>query len=150
MWSLPILSGRDGYTNHELSGLQCSEPLTLVCNAENFSSTDIIWFAGSTVLAVYSFSSRDPFPVSLQSDVINGTAQIENAYYNGNFNFINFTLTVNVKDLLPFKEQNITCGTTYTRSNAFNVKNFNAIGENVIIYSTLELCEKMASRQYLQ
>ncbi len=133
MWSLPILSVRDGYANHELSGPQCSEPLTLVCNAENFNSTDIIWFAGSTVLVVYSFRSSQPFPVSLQSDVINGTAQIENAYYNGDFNYIDFTLTVNVKDLLPFQEHNISCGSLYIRSNAFKVKNFNAIGENVSI-----------------
>ncbi len=133
MWSLPILSVRDGFSNQELSGPQCSEPLTLVCNAVNFNSTNITWFAGSTILVAYSFRSSDPFPMSLQSDVINGTAQIENAYYNGDFNYINFTLTVNVKDLLLFQEQNISCGSIYTRSNAFNVKNFNVIGENVII-----------------
>ena len=133
---MPILSVRDGFTNHELSGPQCSEPLTLVCNAENFNSTDIIWFAGSTVLVVYSFRSSQPFPVSLQSDVINGTAQIENAYYNGDFNYINFTLTVNVKDLLLFQEQNISCGSIYIRSNAFNIKNFNVVGK-ITLYKHL-------------
>ncbi len=133
MWCLPILSVRDGFTNHEISGLQCSEPLTLVCNAENFNSTVIIWFAGSTVLVEYAFRASDPFPVSVTSGVVNATAQIENAYYNGNFNYINFTLTVNVKDLLLFQEQNISCGSIYTRSNAFKVKKFNVIGEKVII-----------------
>ncbi len=83
MWSLPILSVRDGYANHELSGPQCSEPLTFICNAENFTSTGISWFAGSTVLVAYALRSSYPFPVSLQSDVINGTAPIENANYYG-------------------------------------------------------------------
>ena len=135
-WCLPILSVRNGFTNHELSGQQCSEPLKLVCNAENLNSTDIIWFAGSTVLAVYSFSSRDQFPLSLQSDVINATAQIENAYYNGNFNYIDFTLTVNVKDLLPFQEQNISCGSMYIRSNAFKINNFQVVGK-ISLYKQL-------------
>ncbi len=100
---------------------RCSREVTLTCNALELNSPRIRWFAGDTVLAEYNFILADVYPRKVMTESINATAQISHANFTTTFNYFNFTLSVNITELLPFQGQNFTCGTTSMRSNAIPV-----------------------------
>ncbi len=112
-----------------LSGPRCSGEVTFTCNAPKFNNPGISWLAGDTVLATYNFIATDVYPKEVMTVPINATAQISNANFSTTFNYFNFTLSVNVNQLIPFQGQNIFCGTTSMKSNAIPVDDLKFLGE---------------------
>ena len=108
---------------------QCLREVTLTCNALEFNSPIISWFAGDTVLARYYFIVIDEYPRVVRTDSTNATAQISYANFTTTFNYFNFTLSVKVNQLIPFQGQNFTCGTTSMRSSAIPVDNLKVLGK---------------------
>ncbi len=114
-----------------LSGPQCPREVTLTCNALEFNSPRISWFAGDTDLAQYNFILTDVYPKEVMTESINATAQISHANFTSTFNFFNFILSTNLNELVPFQGQNITCGTTSMRSSAIPVDNLKLLGKRI-------------------
>ena len=125
---LPHLTSSIG---SQLSGEYCPGSVTLTCNALGFGESGLIdWYISDTLLARYIFDSNHKFPfaVMVQSS-LKAVAQISSSsLFNGQFNFENFTLSVDLEDLLPFQGQNMTCGTIAERSNVFNINKFTILG----------------------
>ncbi len=116
--------------DYELSGPQCSRAVNFTCNALEFNSPRISWFAGDTVLATYNFIVTDVYPKEVMTESINAVAQISHANFTTTFNYFDFTLSVNnLNELIPFKGQNIFCGTTSMRSNVTPVDDLNILGK---------------------
>ena len=116
----------------QLSGEYCPGSITITCNALGFGTSGLIdWYISDTLLARYAYvaSHNFPFAVMVKSS-LNAVAQISSSsFINGQFNFENFTLSVDLDDLLLFQGQNITCGTIIRRSNVFNINKFTIIGK---------------------
>ena len=116
----------------QLSGEYCPGSVTLICNAFGIRYSLIDWYINDTLLAQYSFNSGDFFPsiVMVRSSILNAVAEISSlSVTNSLFTFENFTLSVDLDDLLPFQGQNITCGTITERSNIFNINTFTILGK---------------------
>ncbi len=105
------------------SGPQCPREVTLTCNALEFSRPTISWFAGDTVLATYNYIATDVYPKEVMTESINATAQISHANFTTMFNYVNFTLSVKLDELIAFQGQNFTCGSTSIRSRDIPVDN---------------------------
>ena len=134
---LPQLTSNIG---SQLSGEHCPGSVTLTCNAFDFGESGLIdWYISDTLLARYIYDSNHKFPfaVTVQSS-LKAVAQISSSsLINGQFNFENFTLFVDVEDLLPFQGQNITCGTITVRSNVFIVNRFDILGKSMLVCECL-------------
>ncbi len=65
------------------------------------------------------------------TESINGVAQISHANFTTTFNYFNFTLSVNITELLPFEGQNLFCGITSMRSNVVPVDNLILLGKKI-------------------
>ena len=113
----------------EISGPQCPRVVTFTCNARESSSPRISWYAGETVIATYSYAALDVYPIQVTTaTIINATARLSHAYVAYGINYINFTLSMDLTELIPFQGQNITCR-TLLRSNLLSIKKFSVRGE---------------------
>ena len=125
----------------QLSGEYCPGSVTLTCNALGFGTSGLIdWYISNTLLARYIYSPSDTFPstVMVESSIMSAMVQISSSnFINGQFNFENFTLSVDLDDLLPFQRQTITCGTLADRSNVFNINSFTVLGKIILLHVIL-------------
>ena len=131
MFCQPQLSSSIG--SLELSGEQCPGILTLACDARNFGSSGTInWFVGDDRLAVFDFvEDQTPFTTTTSPNLLNATVQLTSATVtNGQFSYINFTLSAGLSDFLSLQRQNITCGSSLMRSSSFKVAEFTVIIES--------------------
>ena len=116
-----------------LSGEQCPGTLTLTCDAVNLgASSSIEWFVGDDRLAVFDFViDSTPFTTTTNPNLLNATVQLQSASLtNGQFSFINFTLSASLSDFLSLQGQNITCGIFLRRSSSFEITKFTVINES--------------------
>ena len=129
-----VVSGHPHLTSSigsQLFGEYCPGSVTFTCNALGFGTSGLIdWYINDTLLARYTYVASHNFPVTVMvQSSLNAVAQISSSsFFNGQFNFENFTLSVDLEDLLPFQGQNITCGTIAERSNDFNINKFTILG----------------------
>ena len=126
---LPQLTSNIG---SQLSEEYCPGSVTITCNALGFGRSDLIdWYINDTLLARYTYASNHIFPFAVMVNTsLNAVAQISSSSFtNSQFNFENFTLSVDLDDLLPFQGQNITCGTLAERSNVFIINTFEILGK---------------------
>ena len=130
---LPQLTSNIG---SQLSGEYCPGSVTLTCNAFGFGTSGLIdWYISDTLLARYTYVASHKFPFTVMVSSLNAMAQISSSsFINGQFNFENFTLSVDLDDhLLPFEGQNITCGTLADRSNVFSINKFDILGNIMLV-----------------
>ena len=123
----------------KLSGEQCPGTLTLTCDAVNFGTGDIInWFVGDDRLAVFDFAVDSfPFTTTTSPNLLNATVQLQSATLtNGQFSYINFTLSASLSDFLSLQGQNITCGSSLMRSSSFEITSFTVINESSLYPDT--------------
>ena len=121
---LPQLTSSIG---SQLFGEHCPGSVTLTCNTFDFGTDGLIdWYINDTLLARYTYKANHKFPLAVMvQNSLKAVAQISSSsFINGQFNFENFTLSVDLDDLLPFQGQNITCGSFGERSNVFNINKF--------------------------
>ena len=139
----------------ELSGEQCPGTLTLTCDAVNFGTGDTInWFVGDDRLAVFDFAVHSiPFTTTTSPNLLNATVQLQSATFSdGQFSYINFTLSASLSDFLSLQRQNITCGSSLMRSSSFKIAEFSVINESSLYpdagmsSSILFPCLALASR----
>ena len=133
----PQLSSSIG--SMKLSGEQCPGTLTLPCDAVNFGTGDTIsWFVGDDRLAVFDFAvDFTPFTTTTSPNLLNATVQLQSATHtNGQFSYINFTLSASLNDLLSLQGQNITCGSFVMRSSTFEITSFTVINESSLYPDT--------------
>ena len=126
----------------KLSGEQCPGTLTLTCDARNLgTSSSIDWFVGDDRLAVFDFIiDSTPFSTTTSPNLLNATVQLQSATLtNGQFSYINFTLSASVSDFLSLQRQNITCGIFSTRSSSFEITSFTVINESSL-YPDTSMC----------
>ena len=126
---LPQLSSSSG---SQLSGEYCPGSVTITCNALGFGTSGLIdWYINYTLLARYTYLSSHKFPFAVMvQPSLNAVAQISSSsFINGQFYFENFTLLVDLDDLLPLQGLNITCGTLAVRSNVFIINRFDILGK---------------------
>ena len=117
----------------ELSGEQCPGTLTLTCDAVRLGpSGSINWFVGDDRLAVFDFIiDSTPFTTTTSPNLLNATVQLLSATLtNGQFSYINFTLSAGLSDFLSLQGQNITCGSFVMRSSSFEITEFALINES--------------------
>ena len=131
---LPQLTSTIG---SQLSGGYCPGSVIITCNALGFGTSGLIdWYISNTLLARYTYRANDDFPstVMRESSILNAMVQISSSsLINGLFNFDNFTLSVDLDDLLPYEGQTISCGTLAERSNVFNINQFTILGKVILL-----------------
>ena len=123
----------------ELSGEQCPGTLTLTCDARNLGASGTIsWFVGDDRLAVFDVvEDRTPFTTTTSPNLLNATVELELATSsNGQFSYINFTLSAGLSDFLSLQGQNITCGSFLMRSSSFIIAEFTVINESSLYPGT--------------
>ena len=123
----------------ELSGEQCPGTLTLTCDARNFETSGTInWFVGDDRLAVFDVVvDPTPFTTTTSPNLLNATVQLESATFsNGQFSYINFTLSTGLSDFLSLQGQNITCGSFLMRISFFIIAEFTVINESSLYPGT--------------
>ena len=111
----------------KLSGEQCPGTLTLTCDAKNFGTKDSVsWFVGDTLLAKFDYIDDPiPFTTTTITNLLNATVQLQSVTLtNGQFSYINFTLSAGFSDFLSLQGQNITCGSFVMRSPSFEITEF--------------------------
>ena len=130
VFAQPQLSSSIG--SLELAGDQCPGTLTLTCDAVNLTSSTIDWFVGDGRLAVFDFvSDPTPFTTITNPNLLNATVKLQSATLtNGQFRYINFTLSAGLSDFLSLQGQNITCGIFVMRSSSFAITEFTVINES--------------------
>jgi len=103
------------------------------CNALEFGSSGAIgWFTNDNVIAMETLNETDLYPKMLpvNSSFSELVVKIENVFVsNAQFNFINFSLSGNLSDMLQFRLSNITCGTRVARSNSIRIEDFTIKGK---------------------
>ena len=140
-----VVSGRPHLTSSigsQLSGQYCPGSVTLTCNALGFGASGLIdWYINDTLLARYTYvaSHKFPFAVMVQSSLNAVVLISSSSLINGQFNFENFTLLVDLDDLLPFQGENIACGTLLQRSNVFNINKFTVLGISLFFQTMLRI-----------
>lgn len=113
-----------------LSGQLCPTTVTFTCNALEFGSQVIDWYIDNTIVARYTFSQAHRFPLTIMPSVAQFMVQIASVnIINSEFNFINFTLSAQLDDLLQFQGQSLTCGTLVQRSTHFNIAKYEIVGK---------------------
>ena len=112
----------------ELSGEQCPGKLTLTCDAVNFGTSGLIeWYVEDERLARFDINTNT---ISISPHILNTTVRImSSSRINNQFNFTNFSLSVSIEELIPFRGRNISCGSLIERSENFELNNFSIIKE---------------------
>ena len=132
MFCQPQLSSSIG--SLELSGEQCPGALTLTCNVRNFGNAESInWFVDDDRVAVFDLAVHStPFTsTTTRPDLLNATVKLESATFSdGQFSFINFTLSAGLSDFLSLQGQNITCGSVRMKSTSFEITEFTLKNES--------------------
>ena len=102
--------------------------LTLACDAVNFGTSGLIeWYVEDERLARFDLNANT---LSTSPDILNTTVQImSSSRINNQFNFTNFSLSVSIEELIPFKGRNISCGSLTEKSENFELNNFSIIKE---------------------
>lgn len=115
----------------QITGPQCLDMITFTCNLLNSTDPFFDWYANDVLLARYTYRVGDMFPFDIVPDeMINATVVMSSVnMFKTLHSYYNYTLSVNLRDLLPFQGQNISCGTTRERSTPFPVNNFEVVGE---------------------
>ena len=123
----------------ELSGEQCLGTLILTCDARNLGASGTInWFVGDDRLAMFDvIDDRTPFTTTTSPNLLNATVKLQSATScNGQFSYINFTLSAGLSEFLSLQGQNITCGSFLIRSSSFKIAEFTVINESSLYPGT--------------
>ncbi len=113
-----------------LSGELCPGRVTFSCNSLGTDSANIDFFINDTVLVGYKYSLDHTYPYAIPSSLSGFMAQITSVIFNNTkFSFVNFTVSVDLMDLIIYHGQAISCGNILVRSNYFPIGIYSLIGK---------------------
>ncbi len=113
-----------------LSGELCSGRVTFSCNSLGTDSANIDFFTNDTVLVRYEYSLDHTYPYTIPSSPSGFMAQITSVIFNNaKFSYVNFTVSVDLMDLIIHQGQSISCGNILVRSNLIEIGNYTIQGE---------------------
>ncbi len=113
-----------------LSGGLCPGRVTFSCNSLESDSPVIGIFRNNTRLVRYDFSPQHTYPYIIPSSPAGFMAQITSVIFNNaKFSYVNFTVSVDLMDLIIYQGQSISCGNILVRSNLIEIDNYTIQGE---------------------
>ncbi len=116
-----------------LSGGLCPGTVTFSCDSLETGSPILEWYINNTRIVRYEFHPSHTFPRAMSAAVAELMVQITQANItNMKYNYINFTLSANLKDLIRYQELFVTCGNIAARSNSILIGAYNIRGKIVM------------------
>ncbi len=113
-----------------LSGELCPGRVTFSCNSLESDSPVIGIFRNNTRLVRYDFSPQHTYPYIIPSSPAGFMAQITSVIFNNaKFSYVNFTVSVDLINLIIYQGQSISCGNILVRSNTFSIGIYSLIGK---------------------
>ena len=114
---------------HPLSGELCPGRVTFSCDSLDTNSPIIDYYINGTRLVRYEYRPSHTFPLVVTTSLPGVSVQITSSFLSDTkYIFINFTLSADLNDILPYQQQYITCGTVSVRSASVYIGNFRIKG----------------------
>ncbi len=104
----------------------CPTTVVFICNALEFNQEVLRFDFNTTMVSSYFYNREDSFPRNISSnDNFELSVQISSAELISNrtslFNFVDFTLSINIQNLPELVGTRISCGSGLQRSNIIQI-----------------------------